>query len=393
MAGKSPIEWTEHTWNPVVGCSIVSPGCTNCYAMHMAARIEAMSAELQRQGKRGGAHYAGTTKSVKGTPVWTGKLALAPESVLDAPLQRRKPTIYFVNSMGDLFHEDADEEWIFRVFERMAVARHHRFQILTKRAERMRAILSDPEFQNCLKSTLRVIDDPDNPFQWPLPNVWLGVSAERQQEFNERWPHLRDTPAAIRFISYEPALGRLDACEVLGIWQRQLQDNVGSRRRFEWERFPVAVRPDWFICGGESGPNARPMHPDWARSLRDQCAAAGVPFFFKQFGEWAPHRPVAGGDLGGDVRAGRVRIVHPSGRSDVEVSQATGGRNTEPGSRYMLRVGKKAAGRVLDGKEHSEFPESAPAAVQSRPPGITSGLEVDRKLLAAGVVPSSRGRS
>ncbi len=119
---------------------------------------------------------------------------------------------------------------------------------------------------------------------------------------------------------------------------------------------PGQVRLDWIILGGESGPNARPMHPAWARSIRDQCAAAGVAFFFKQWGAWAPHNPVPGGDLGGDIRAGRVTIVHPSGRTDVEISQASGGRSTEPGSRYMAIVGKKRAGRLLDGVEHSAFP-------------------------------------
>ena len=113
---------------------------------------------------------------------------------------------------------------------------------------------------------------------------------------------------------------------------------------------------DWVIVGGESGPGARPMYPDWARSLRDQCQAAGVSFFFKQWGECAPEKPVAGGDLGGEVRAGVTKIVHPTGQSDVEVSIATGGRSTIPGSRYMKRVGKHAAGRLLDGREWDEFP-------------------------------------
>lgn len=180
----------------------------------------------------------------------------------------------------------------------------------------------------------------------PLPNVWLGVSAERQKEADERIPHLLQTPAAVRFVSCEPLLGPIDL----------------SARPFVVET-PAASKLDWVIAGGESGPKARPMHPDWARSIRDQCRAAGVAYFFKQWGEWKPYRPLPGGDLGGDVRAGRVRIVHPSGRSDVEISNATGGRNTEVGSRYMIRVGKKAAGRLLDGREWNEFPKTESAGV------------------------------
>jgi hypothetical protein len=127
-----------------------------------------------------------------------------------------------------------------------------------------------------------------------------------------------------------------------------------------WRNFDNDVGPrlDWIVAGGESGPGARPMHPDWARSLRDQCAAAGVPFHFKQWGNWVPHRPKAGGDLGGDVRAGRVTIVHPSGRDAVEISQATGGRSTEAGSIYMADIGKARAGRLLDGVEHNGLPEA-----------------------------------
>lgn len=176
---------------------------------------------------------------------------------------------------------------------------------------------------------------------WPLPNVWLGVSAEDQPRWEERVTELRRTPAVVRFVSAEPLLGAIDP----GL------DLVDGRIN------PTGTPGiDWVIVVGESGPGARPMHPDWPRSLRDQCAAAGVPFFYKQWGEWAPHKPVPGGDLGGAVRAGLVRIVHPTGQSDVEVSIATGGRNTIPGSRYMARVGKAVAGRLLDGVEHSEFP-------------------------------------
>lgn len=301
MTGKTNIEWTEQSWNPIVGCSIVSPGCTNCYAMKMAHRLQAM-ADKPRWTKTGvgTAHYAGTTKVVNGKAVWTGKLALAPEHVLTAPLRRKKPTTYFVNSMGDLFHEDCSDEWIDKVFAVMALTPQHTFQVLTKRAARMRDWVSLP-VQNwydgrafrVLQASRSISPAHDGCPRWPLPNVWLGVSCEDQQRYDERKEHLRETPAAVRFFSFEPLLGLISA------------DYLG----------------DWAICGGESGPGARPMHPDWARALRDQCAAAGTAFFFKQWGEWAP-------------------------------SAANMGK----GDGLVAKVGKKAAGRLLDGVEHNGFP-------------------------------------
>lgn len=312
MAGPSSIEWTEATWNPIVGCSIVSPGCTNCYAMKMAARIEAMGSQPR---------YAGTTKKVNGCAVWTGKLAEAPESTLTEPLRRKKPTTYFVNSMGDLFHEDCPDEWIDKVFAVMALAPRHTFQVLTKRASRMRQYVSGAR-DRLIRKTSEGNDNVgirtatayhsstriggEQP--WPLPNVWLGVSTERQKEADERIPDLLATPAAVRFISAEPLLGPLDLMEVIPnpiIWSP-----VHGMSRLL----------DWVIVGGESGADARPMHPDWARSLRDQCAAAGAAFFFKQWGSNIPD----------EARAGRYR-----------------------------RVSKKAAGRLLDGCEHNAVPGRA----------------------------------
>src|SRR5215472_5440285 len=181
MAGTSNIEWCDATWNPVIGCSIVSPGCTNCYAMRMAARIEAMGS---------GSHYAGTTKKVNGNAVWTGKVALAPDHILTAPIHWRKPRRIFVNSMGDLFHEDIPDQWIDSVFAVMALAPQHQFQVLTKRAERM--VQWFTHFADSPDGLLSAVVDITNGSRadidrvgdgpWPLPNVWLGVSAERQQE-------------------------------------------------------------------------------------------------------------------------------------------------------------------------------------------------------------------
>ena len=188
---------------------------------------------------------------------------------------------------------------------------------------------------------------------WRLHFVWAVVSVEDQKTADERIPYLLTTPAAVRGISYEPALAPVDLTEPLALWAI---DELRRRILEDKPSHPRDGKIDWVICGGESGRGARPMHPDWARSVRDQCVGAGVPFFFKQWGAWAPHHPVAGGDLGGDVHSGRVTIVHPTGQSDIEVFAASG-RNTVPGSRFMERLGKKASGRMLDGVEWSMWPE------------------------------------
>lgn len=336
MADKSAIEWTDATWNPIIGCSIVSPGCINCYAMKMAARIELMNSTAgMRPSVAHPTHYAGTTQRSKVGAVWTGKVALAPDHILTQPLRWKRGRKIFVNSMGDLFHESIPDEWIDKVFAVMALCPQHTFQVLTKRADRMRnyfaalaaddyrlltdrlgerlgeighdafhKVMTRDEFADKYCNSI----NPDDG-NWPLRNVWLGVSTERQQEADERIPPLLATPAAVRFISAEPLLGPID----LGQVQSDYAPNV-------WLTWLDGL--DWVIVGGESGSGARPMHPDWARSLRGQCAAAGVPFFFKQWGEFAPLDTF----------------------SDVE----------DDG--HVYRCGKKAAGRLLDGKEHNAFP-------------------------------------
>jgi protein gp37 len=225
MATNSPIEWTEATWNPVGGCTILSPGCTNCYAMRLARRLEAMGQEK----------YAGTTRVSGGRAKWNGKIVLD-EAALTIPLKWKSPKIIFVNSMSDLFHEKISLKFIARVFEVMRQAQHHTFQVLTKRAGRLA--------------------DVADQLPWP-DNVWMGVSVESDQ-FVNRIDHLRTTPAFIKFLSLEPLLGPLPNLNLDGI--------------------------DWAIAGGESGPAARPMDPDWVRSIRDQCIEAGVAFHFKQWG-------------------------------------------------------------------------------------------------------------
>lgn len=373
MSGPSKIEWTQHSWNPVVGCSIVSPGCTNCYAMRQAFRIEAMTAELAHHGKGGAPHYNGTTKKVNGNAVWTGKVALAPNDVLTAPLRRKKPTTYFVNSMGDLFHESVPDEWIDRVFAVMALAPQNIFQVLTKRAELMQKYVSQKvDWSARLGAAFTAINTSGRinaahaaelhhrmtvgAMRWPLPNVWLGISAEEQRRADERIPHLLATPAAVRFVSAEPLLGAIDFTRI------GLSDPEGCGNPLGVYIDALRGHPqhginklDWIIVGGESGPGARPMYPDWAREIRDQCATAGVAFFFKQFGSWAPI-PAR------DVLPGRPQMVRAGdlfmlsdGTSDVldmELSSRLEGSGAVP----LRNVGKKAAGRLLDGVEHNAMP-------------------------------------
>jgi protein gp37 len=350
---KTSIEWTEQTWNPVVGCSIVSPGCTNCYAMKMAARIEAMGNQPR---------YAGTTKNVNGNAVWTGKLAMVPDSAFLAPLRRKKPTTYFVNSMGDLFHEDCPDEWIDRVFAVMALAPQHTFQVLTKRAERMRQWFDGDRADRVGLAMLAIVDRIPHGHRrlpWPLSNVWLGVSTERQQEADERIPLLLQTPAAVRFISAEPLLGPIDLTMIHGRhWAlTQHMNALSGTANPSLEGVAPKANLDWVIVGGESGAGARPMHPDWARGLRDQCAAASVPFFFKQWGEWEWFYDREKNDP--DWR-NLPDVDNQMGRGATRWHNLAGGIGFH-GDRLvaMRNVGKKLAGRSLDGAEYSGLPVSA----------------------------------
>lgn len=410
MGDKTGISWTDATWNPIAGCSVISPACTNCYAMAMAARIEAMNAgERQGRGRwREGqlqevplTHYAGLTQPSKAGPVWTGKIVQAPDYILAQPLHWKRPRRIFVNSMSDLFHESVPDEWIDRIFAVMAFCAktkvdgnevitgyeaRHIFQVLTKRSRRMREYMTELKaaadgskgtgiLGHRLNGAARRLSyDLGHPF-WPnapftiwgwisdgFPGLWLGVSAEDRSRANERISDLLATPAAKRFVSIEPMLGPVDLGKARGLpvyWEGDASDGplpltswgkeIGSMPRRGWVKHSGNMQPwlDWVICGGESGPNARPMHAAWPRALRDQCAAAAVPFFFKQWGEWAPHRPKAGGDLGGDMRRGFVQHVQFDREPDGHF---------RAGDCYMARVGKRAAGDLLDGVEHKAFP-------------------------------------
>lgn len=245
--GESKIEWTNATWNPVRGCSLVSAGCTNCYAMRQAHR--------QKNGA-----YKGLTRLGASGPVWTGDVRLVPEAI-DYPARLKKPHMIFVNSMSDLFHEGVGDAAILRVFSQMAWANHHTYQILTKRPERMAHILPwvGRKFQ-------------EEDITWPLPNVWLGVSAENQETANERLPLLFQTPAAVRWLSAEPLLGPIDLAQ------------AGLEIRMHDLDSPDEVNLDWVVVGGESGQRARPMDVAWAYSIVQQCQGADVPVFVKQLG-------------------------------------------------------------------------------------------------------------
>lgn len=261
---KHKISWLNvpgyipQTWNPVVGCSKISEGCRNCYAERMANRLAAMGTEgYDSEAVLGGQ--------------WTGQTVLV-KSALQKPLHWKKPRAIFVNSMGDLFHENIDPMHVARVFAVIEQCPQHLFIILTKRAERM-ARMMRPE--NWLR-----------PESIPFKNVWLGVTAENQSAADDRIPHLLRTPAAVRFVSCEPLLGEIEAHIPQGCRSCNHPGNVSLRdtctRCGGSGREPSV---DWMIVGGESGPGARPMNPEWARSLRDQAQEAGVPFFFKQWGD------------------------------------------------------------------------------------------------------------
>jgi protein gp37 len=325
MNAATGISWTDRTWNPVVGCTKVSQGCKNCYAKTLHDR-------------RHKAYKAGKLRKVPqyAQPFETVQLI---NDRISLPLRWRKPARVFVNSLSDLFHDDVPDAFILDVFSTMAQASHHTFQVLTKRPERMLRWFTEYLPDAC---------SGERPAPtWPLPNVWLGVSVENQAAADQRISLLLETPAAVRFLSCEPLLGPVDLNKVL--WRDldiseipgwALNDGV-------CEGVTRSKAIDWVIVGGESGKNARPMHPDWARTLRDQCIAAGVPFHFKQSGEWRENRIRAGGDLGGDMRRGVVRIVHGPNGIDGHFRS---------GDVYMRRVGTRQAGRELDGRTWDEFP-------------------------------------
>lgn len=243
MSTNSKIEWTEQTWNPTVGCTKISPGCKNCYAETMAKRLQAMGMRGYENGFR---------------------LTLMPERLAE-PLERRKPTVYFVNSMSDLFHEKVPFDYIRQVFEVMAQAPQHTFQVLTKRAQRMAEFCKGKDVP---------------------PNVWLGVSVENKKHGVPRISVLREIEAGVRFLSVEPLLQNLGEIDLTGI--------------------------HWVIVGGESGHKARPIRQEWIDSIKQQCDQAGVAFFFKQWGTWGADGQKRSKKANGRTYRGRVWDAMPT---------------------------------------------------------------------------------
>lgn len=312
MADNSKIEWTDATWNPITGCMVVSPGCTNCYAMKLAGT------RLQHHPSR-----AGLTIDTKAGPVWNGEVTLN-EKWLDQPRRWTRPRRIFVCAHGDLFYERVSDSWIDQVFRAMAAAPQHTYQILTKRPDR----------------AVEYINWPGSDYR--PPKIWWGTSAEDQSRADERIPDLLKIPKGPQdklFVSLEPLLGPVDltnhrVCNECGntphvLWKSD--PHADPTKPWDDDQCPLHWWPnsgcegtlhhkiDWVIAGGESGPGARPMHPAWVRSLRDQCQEEGVAFHFKQWGEFTPADP-----------------------ADAHTA--------------MHRVGKKAAGAMLDGREWREFP-------------------------------------
>ena len=334
---KSKIEWTDRVWNPVTGCTPISEGCDNCYAERMSKRLAGRCGYPEKEPFKVTMH----------------------KNRLEEPLRWKKPSKVFICSMGDLFHEDVPESWISAVFLVMQRAKRHTFMVLTKRPERMANFMD--RWSHCdndypeQAGLLEVGSSAGKPGGYghyrredkkrpPLPNVWLGVTAENQRMADIRIPILLQIPAAVRFVSIEPMLGLVSLKKYLGIvsgCQRHCPHTKSMCRLHSWECEEAHDNInglDWVICGGESGSGARPMHTDWARSLRDQCQASGVPFMFKQWGEWYP-----------DTKG---LYLNENGVAATGVIF---------GDTFIHRVGKKRAGRLLDGQIWNEFPKGEPS--------------------------------
>lgn len=367
MSDKTNIEWTDATWSPVSGCTRISDGCRRCYIDR--------TPPFRMAGRKFDGTEIGATTGV----------VLHPER-LQQPLAWRKPRRVFVCSLADLFHDDVPDEYIARVWATMAAAPQHTFQVLTKRPARMRALLRSREFVLLVDKHRLIVGEG---FDWPLPNVWIGTSTEDQAAADRRIPILLDTPAAARWISAEPLLGPINLGMPVDHRSHDREpDGTGGHWCVDctitrdhdlvpWT-YPSGPRIDWVVCGGESGTGARPMHPGWARSLRDQCRRAGVPFLFKQWGEWGPaewkpeRRPDEGASewktranntaathaFTGGAYMDAGRVVYSFMQLDHKPWSAERGPTTPGGAAGMRRWGKKAAGRELDGVIHDAYPQA-----------------------------------
>lgn len=304
MGDKTKIEWTDATWNTLRGCTRVSRGCMNCYAEKMSARFAGP----------GGAFEGVVTNTTAG-PRWTGDIRFIEEK-LDQPIRWRKPRRIFVNSMSDLFHEKVSDDIIKAHFDVMHQANHHIYQVLTKRPERMSSFImrhGGPRFDK---------EHPGPVYPVGYEHVWLGTSVEDQHAANVRIPRLQEIPARVRFLSMEPLLGPVDL--------KGLTDGIG-----------------WIIVGGESGPGARPMHPEWVQDICNICFEENIPFFFKQWGVWAP------GPWDGTPDTDSQVTVYRSGHKGV-----WSGDGPHPGFGVvkMYKGNKHDNGALLEGEEYKGMP-------------------------------------
>jgi protein gp37 len=365
MAENTSIEWTDSTWNPNRGCTRVSLGCQHCYAEAIAERFSGPGKPFEGFARRGMGRAS----------AWTGKVALL-DHALQQPFEWRQPRMIFVNSMSDTFHEDLSDEQIAVVIGHAIAAHHlrgHTLQILTKRAHRMWLLLNNPYWWEGVNATaaaqiLARAEDgtragaqassaaqtiqaygPQN----PPPGLWMMVSAETQRAADERVPLLLDTPARIRGLSAEPLLGQIRLTDMprvhagsggpVGVNALEGSHYVPGAGSVSSQTFRNKPRLDWVISGGESGIDARPSHPDWHRSLRDQCRAAGTAYLFKQWGAWAPYQ-----------EGGTQPATGPTSR----ILCADGSSSWLGRRPVALRRGSKTStGNLLDGQQHQEFPD------------------------------------
>ncbi len=335
------------TWNPIIGCSKISEGCENCYAEKMAVRLAHISSTKY--------YRLVTCRHAHAEPfAWNGKTHLLGLHPIK-PLSWKKPRLVFVCSMGDLFHENTSFQDIDKIFATMACCPQHIFIVLTKRAKRMSEYLNDPLTRSNLsynilksKNSAYAIEDPLQDSAWPLKNVWVGVSVENQEQL-KRVVYLNTIEAEVKFISHEPLLSSID------------YSNSSLGESFKYHAGGLKNCVSWVIVGGESGSKARPMHPDWVRSVRDQCAEANTPFFFKQWGEYKPVSINRTGIQPYNSKSNPYTLYTNKAGDIFELVDKDGeflvcGDSDNEYYQSIQKVGKKHAGNVLDGEQYEAYP-------------------------------------
>lgn len=341
MAERSNIEWCDSTFNPWIGCTKISPACDHCYAerdfdlrRHVVqwgagqARKRTGADNWKKPGRWNTAGAAGRFREC-GNCGWRGEIDTAeidyhcPTCKAFEPLMHARRRV-FCASLADVFDNEVPAAWRQDLFALIEATPNLDWLLLTKRIGNAEKMIHDARL-SLVGSTRLIIPDV-------LPNIWIGATICNQAEADRDIPKLLSTPAAMRFVSIEPMLGPVDLTDIVVRHGGGTEDHFSALYDADDDEADTASYIDWVICGGESGPHARPMHPQWARDLRDQCAAAGVPFMFKQWGEYAP---------GTEGFASNGDVLHEQGV-------------------WSVRVGKKAAGRLLDGRTHDGFPEVRP---------------------------------